>query len=455
MDQTVETPEALFAEASRLHAANRLDAAKPVLRRLWAATPAHAAGLNLLGITLGQQGDLAGGCALVEQALEAGGDHPVYLRNLCELRRQADDAAGAVQAGRRAVAMAPQDTIARLNLAMAEQDALELDAAGANAATVLATEPDNASAHFLRAQLALLQGAFAEGWREYAWRWRIPGASQPRAPGEVPDWDGAAVDGDLLLIGDQGFGDMIQFARYLPWAQSRCTSLTFCCPRDLRGLFQRLVPEARCHADLAQAGAVAAQANFSSLPGLAGATAETLPGADGYLRADAGRVGRWAARLDQLAPGPNRRIGLVWAGSREHRADRQRSMRLALCEALLNLPGSTFVCLQKGDPVGQIAACFGPAPLVNLGPELEDFDDTAAVLMALDRVVTVDTSVAHLAGALGRSVDVLLPYRPDWRWLLERADTPWYASMQLWRDRRPGDRAATIERVAAALAAEV
>ena len=450
MDQVIETPDALFAEASRLHAAGRLDAARPVLQRLLAAAPAHAAGLNLLGITLGQQGDLAGGCALVEQALAAGGDHPVYLRNLCELRRQGDDPFGAMQAGRRAVAIAPLDTIARLNLAMAEQDALELDAAAGNAAMVLAAEPENASAHFLRAQVALLRGEFPEGWREYAWRWRIPGASQPRAA-EVPDWDGAPLTGGLLLIGDQGFGDMLQFARFLPWAQGRCDALTVSCPRELRGLLQRLVPDARCIVDLAQAGPVAAQTTFSSLPGLAAAAPGSIPGAEGYLRADPGRVARWAARLTQLAPGPNRRIGLVWAGSREHRADRQRSTRLGVFAPLLSQPGTTFVCLQKGESVGQIAGCFGPAPLVNLGPELEDFDDTAAVLLELDGLITVDTSVAHLAGALGRTVDVLLPFRPDWRWLLGRTDTPWYGSMRLWRDSAPGTRPATIERLAAAL----
>jgi hypothetical protein len=334
---------------------------------------------------------------------------------------------------------------------MAEQDALELDAADANTRTVLATEPSNGSAHFLLAQLALLRGDFAEGWREYAWRWRIPGAEQPKPPGDVPEWDGAVLDGTLMLMGDQGFGDMIQFARFIPWAEQRCATLAICAPRDLRGLLQRLAPGAIFVADPAQVERIAAHAAFSSLPGLAGAALGSIPAAEGYLTTDPERVRRWSARLDQLAPGPNRRIGLVWAGRREHRADRQRSMALASFAPLFGVSGITFVSVQKGEAVGQVAGYFGPAPLVNLGPELEDFDATAAVLACLDGLVTVDTSVAHLAGALGLRADVLLPFRPDWRWLLGRTDTPWYRGIRLWRDPAPQSRGETVMRLREAI----
>jgi tetratricopeptide (TPR) repeat protein len=447
MDAPADTAEALFAAASRQHEAARFSEAGVTLRRLLAIEPSHAGGLNLLGITLGQQGDLAAGCKLVEQALAAAPDHPIYLRNLCELRRQNDDPAGALAAGRRAIAVAPHDLIAHLNLAMAEQDALELDAAEANARFVLAAEPDHGSAHFLLAQLALLRGDYAQGWREYAWRWKIPGAEQPRPPIPVPEWGGAPVEGRLLLIADQGFGDIMQFARYMPWARARCQSLAVCCPAELVTLLQRIVPDATVRNDYAHAANAAAQAPFSSLPGLAGAT-DSFPSPEFYLSADPERMRRWSARLDQLAPGPNRRIGLAWAGRREHRGDRQRSMPLAAFAPLLALPGFTFISVQKGEAVVQVGACFGPAPLVNLGPEIEDFDDTAAILEQLDALVTVDTSVAHLAGALGRPTHVILPSRPDWRWLLGRADTPWYKSLRLWRDPAPGNRAATVAAIA-------
>jgi hypothetical protein len=452
MSATLEQPADLFAQASRLHAENRLHDAKAVLQRLLDAQPAHAAGLNLLGITHGQQGDLTTGCTLVERAIEVGGDNAIYLRNLCELRRQNDDPYGGVRAGRQAVKIAPSDRIARLNLAMAEHDALELDAAEASTNAVLAAEPANASAHFLRAQLALLRGDLLAGWKDYVWRWRIPGADAPRPAGDVPEWNGVLCVGTLLLLGDQGFGDMIQFARYVPWAQSRCAELVLACPRELKTLFQRAFPGVRVLLDPSRAGDVAAYAHLSSLPGLAGTTLATIPsGTAPYLLADPARMQRWAARLEQLAPRPQRRIGLVWAGRPEHRGDRQRSMKLATFQPLLDLTGITLVSLQKGESVAQIGRCFGPAPLINLGAELEDFDDTAAALTQLDGLVTVDTAVAHLAGALGLPADVLLPMRPDWRWLLNRADTPWYATLRLHRDAGPGMRGATVDAVCQAV----
>ena len=456
MSAPAATAATLFEEASRHYAANRLDDAKVVLGQLLAAEPHHAQGLNLLGITIGGSGDPAGGCGWVEQAIAADGGNVVYLRNLCELRRQAGDPFGAVTAGRRAIAAAPDDGVAAMNLAMAEQDALELDSADTRAARVLRDQPDNASAHFLRAQIALLRGEFATGWREYAWRWRIPGAERPRPAAATAEWDGTPVAGPLLLIGDQGFGDMIQFCRYLPWAAARCDALVVCCPRELRALIQRWVPDVRCLVDLAQAGQAAAYADFSSLPGLAQTAPDRILHPDGYLRADPSLIRRWSARLDQLAPGPNRRIGLVWAGSKVHRGDRQRSMALRDFAELLVVPGCTFISLQKGEPVGEVGGYLGPpgapwGPLVNLGPELADFDDTAAAVCCLESVVSVDTAVVHLAGALGRPAHVLLPYRPDWRWLLDRAESPWYSKVSLYREERPGARERAVAEVAAAL----
>ena len=452
-DGEVDAVGAQFGQASQLHAAGRMEEAKAVLHALLAAAPAHAGALNLLGVVHGQQGDLTEACRLVERAIAADEANPIYFRNLCELRRQNDDAVNAMVAGRRAVALAPEDLVARTNLAMAEQDALALDEAVANADFVLARDPGNGSAHFLKAQIALMRGDYPQGWAEYAWRWKIPGAEKPKPAVAMPDWDGGKVDGGLLLIADQGFGDMIQFSRFLPWARGRCERLLLGVPRDLRGLMERLVPDAIFVNDLSAVADAAACEVFSSLAGLAGSTLETIPGSDGYLTADPGKRERWRRRLAQLAPGPNRRVGLVWAGRREHRGDRMRSMRLEVFRPLLEMAGVTFVSLQKAEAVAQIGRYFGPAPLVNLGPELEDFDDTAAVLSELDALVSVDTSVVHLAGALGLGAHVLVPYRPDWRWLMVRADTPWYAQVRLWRDEAPGTRAATVARVAEWLAA--
>lgn len=453
MDQAKEqTPDDLFALASQLHAQGRLEETKTVLQRLLAAAPDHATALNLMGIACGQQGDLPTGCGYVERAIAIAGDQPIFLRNLCELRRQNDDAFNAVTAGRRAVAVAPDDLIARLNLAMAEQDALDLDAALDNALSVAAIEPENGSAHFLIAQVALMRGDLPLGWKEYAWRWKIPGADRPRPAAEVPDWSGAPIEGTLLLIADQGFGDILQFARYLPWARSRCGTLIIGCPRDVRGLIQRLMPDTKVVSDVSGLETADAFEVFSSLPGLAGATLETiLPG--GYLATDPARVARWRHRLDQVAPPPNRRIAIAWAGRREHRADRMRSMPLGSFAPLFELPRTTYVSVQKGEPVGQVGGYFGPAPLVNLGPEIEDFDDTAAVLSLVETLVCVDTSVAHLAAAMGRPVWLLSRINGCWRWLTGRDDSPWYPSLRVYRQTTPCDWAPVVARLCRDLAA--
>jgi ADP-heptose:LPS heptosyltransferase len=167
-----------------------------------------------------------------------------------------------------------------------------------------------------------------------------------------------------------------------------------------------------------------------------------------YLRADPARAAQWKRRLDALAPAGYRRIGLVWAGRPEHGNDRNRSMALKQLAPLAALDRVVLVSLQKGPAGGQIGGYFGPAPLINLAPEIGDFTDTAGIIDALDVVVTVDTSVAHLAGAMAKPACVLLPFAPDWRWLRDRHDSPWYPSVRLFRQNRPGDWSDAVARLA-------
>jgi hypothetical protein len=160
---------------------------------------------------------------------------------------------------------------------------------------------------------------------------------------------------------------------------------------------------------------------------------ETIPAPIPYLRADPGRVSRWADRLSGLVPSGYRRVGVIWAGRPTHNNDRNRSALLADFMPLANVAGIALLALQKGPKTGQAGEYYGRAPLINIGAEIDDYDDTMAILENLDLLVTVDTSVAHLAGAMGRPVWVMLPRAPDWRWLLGRSDTPWYPTMRLFR----------------------
>ena len=210
---------------------------------------------------------------------------------------------------------------------------------------------------------------------------------------------------------------------------------------------------------LAQLGARAMFANWrdlpdydafvplSGLPRLAGTRVDTIPAPVPYLQVNPTRAARWKTRLDDLVPPDLRRIGLAWAGRPSHNNDHRRSTSLEALRPLFAMKDVVFVSLQKGERQAEIARYHGAAPLLNLGPELASWDDTAAVLATLDAVVTVDTGVAHLGGALGRSVHLLLPHVPDWRWLLGRDDTPWYPTMRLHRQPAAGDWEAIAESV--------
>jgi hypothetical protein len=189
---------------------------------------------------------------------------------------------------------------------------------------------------------------------------------------------------------------------------------------------------------------------LGSLPLLAGTRLENIPPSP-HLRADPARAAAWQARLDRLLSSGYRRVGLIWAGNRAHTGDRERSMDLASLAALAAVEGVALVALQKGPSQAQVGAYFGRAPLLNLGPELRDFRDTMAVLEALDLLVSVDTGVVHLAGAMGKPAWVLLAFAADWRWLLERDDSPWYPSVRLFRQPAAGDWEAAVAQVVAAL----
>ncbi len=171
------------------------------------------------------------------------------------------------------------------------------------------------------------------------------------------------------------------------------------------------------------------------------------------MRADPARSAAWAERLDALLPPNYRRIGIAWAGRPTHHNDRNRSTALATFAPLTEIPGIALVSLQKGPAQAQIGGYWGHAPLVNLGPEIRDFADTMAVLDCLERVVSVDTSIIHLAGAMGREAWVMLPHAPDWRWLLNRSDTPWYPTLRLFRQGAERSWTAVIAGIASEIAA--
>ncbi len=388
--------------------------------------------------------------AAARRVLEARPDHGgarVVLGLALTKLGRADDA---IEAFETAIGAGHASAEAYNGLGKARYDRLALDAAIAAFDAAIAIEPRWPVAHYHRGMALLLAGRFEEGWPEYEWRLNIPDFGHRHF--NAPRWDGAPLAGrTLLVICEQGYGDVFQAARYLPLLRDAGGRVVFECPGDLAGLLAPLVPAA----DLVPlTGRAPPDAPFDvyaallSLPGCLGTTAETIPAAAPYLAADPALC----APFEDALAGPGFKVGLVWAGSPRHPDDRQRTTRLRDFAPLGGVAGVRLFGLQVG-----AAAAEAPPPglaVEALGPRLASFGATAAVIDRLDLVVTVDTAVAHLAGALAKPVWTLLPFAPDWRWLTGRDDSPWYPTMRLFRQQTPGDWAGVMARVAEALRAE-
>ena len=295
----------------------------------------------------------------------------------------------------------------------------------------LMARSDHAAVHLLLAQSLLAAGRYAEGWAEYEWRYKGAGG-QPFPNIEAPLWRGDALDGrTILVIGEQGYGDVIQFARFLPRVKAAGGRVALGVSQPLFTLSESLAGADHRFHDWHHAGRFDTYCPLSSLPGALGITAADLPGPIPYVAADSRRQARWARRL---ANNVRRRIGICWAGRPNHPNDRYRSVPFDILRRYLPADANVF-SLQKGEAAGAIAG----SNVIDLSARLHDFAETAAVIAQLDLVVSVDTSLAHLAGAMGKPVHVLLPYVPDWRWGRTVDSSPWYPSARLFRQAAPGD----------------
>ncbi|MDF2863420.1 MAG: photosystem assembly protein Ycf3 [Achromobacter mucicolens] len=296
--------------------------------------------------------------------------------------------------------------------------------------------PGNLSARFDLAETRLLQGDFERGWTEYRWRYSLSHTAAMDRKVQRPRWDGSRIAGQTLLIHDeQGYGDTLQFMRLIDAARARSGArVVLEVHPDLLSFARRLVgPDAFPRGQIPPP--FDQHCELMSLPMAIGLRMTDLPGQVGYLSADAARVEKWRKRLAGL---PRPWVALAWAGRPTHSNDANRSLALADM-APLAVPGITYLAIQKGPAAAQAAAAPPGMNLVPLDAEIADFEDTAAILSLADLLVSVDSSPVHLAGALNRPAWVLLPFLPDWRWLLHRSDSPWYPSLQLFRQPAPGD----------------
>ncbi len=442
----------LFMVAAEYERAKRWAEADRLLSHILAVAPNQADSLHLAGIVSFRLGRHAQALEQMERAIAHGVDTPLYLRNICEVYRSLGRLDEALAAARQAAALSPSDPLCLHNLSVIHYERLELAESIACADRALAMNAGLPGAHFARAEALLLLGDWAEGWEEYEWRFRIAEAAPLMPPTDRPQWDGTAFsDGRLLLVADQGFGDIIQFGRYIDWAKARCPDIVIACPPEVVSIMRQLCPSAAIALRGEDSLPFRAYAALSGLPRLHGTRPGNVPASVPYLRADPDRVAAWRRRLDGLVPAGFKRVGIVWAGRPTHNNDRRRSTTLASFGPIASVPRVALISLQKGPSADQAGRYFGRAPLVNIGAEIGDYDDTMALLSSLDQVITVDTSVGHLSAALGRPTWIMLAHAPDWRWLMDREDTPWYPTVRLFRQKMAGDWAEVMRRVGAAL----
>jgi tetratricopeptide (TPR) repeat protein len=490
------------------HRAGRLGEAEAIYRQVLARTPTHANALHLLGVVQGQRGQPLAAIELIGRAIAIRGDVADYHANLGEYLRHAgrleesgvsfrraiemrgDDAGfhnglgvtliesreieAAIGEFQTAVGLSGDHAQARNNLAGVLREAGRLDEALAEVKRAIelqpgmfaaynhlglvlfdqgkypeaieaylhaiALKPDYAKAHTNLSQAYLVLGDYPRGWEEYEWRVGVASIVGTRKF-DRPRWDGKEAAGKTIFVHtEQGFGDMIQFVRFVPELIRRGARVILESPAELARIFQgfgevlkpgTVIPAHDVHCPLL------------SLAGIFGVRVESIPAPIPYLKAEAGLVEQWKRRFD--AGDKRMRVGIVWGGRATHTNDRKRSMKLRQFGPLASVRRAAFYSLQKG-----AASASTPPPglvLTDWTSELGDFADTAALVENLDLLITADTAVAHLAGAMGKRVWVLVPKAPDWRWMLEREDSPWYPTMRLFRQKSAGDWDEVFERV--------
>lgn len=383
-DQFVEA-EAQFRQALRLN-------------------PAYHSARHHLGLALLRQEKLDEATACLEEAVHARPQHVDALNDLGYVRRKQ---------GRYAEAMSCFDR-------------------------ALALQPDHPSSHHNRALLRLLLGDFQQGWPEYEWRWQCPEFSPVAF--RQPLWSGDSLAGrTILLHAEQGAGDTIQFVRYAALLKQQGGTVLLACAKRLIPLLSTCPGIHRLVADGALQPAFDVHAPLASLPHRCGTTLANVPAPVPYLKPDPPLAEHWRKKLSSA---PGFKVGVCWQGSPGYREDAYRSMPLACFAPLAGVEGVRLYSLQKGFGTEQLSQCNGRFAVTDLGSRLDEttgaFVETAAVIASLDLIITCDSALGHLAGALNRPVWIALPHVPDYRWMLGREDSPWYPSARLFRQKRLG-----------------
>lgn len=445
-DAAPEDPAVRCDLGNVLKALGRVDEAVVHHRRMAELCPDSPQALSNLGTTCAKAGQADQALDLLRRAVALDPGHAELRYNLGNVHLAAGNFADAAEAFTRATGISPSHVRAHANLGVAYKELGRLGDGERSLRAALDLAPGDADAGWNLGLALLMAGDWEAGWAAYECRRRIPDFAMRRL--DRPAWDGAALDGRSLLVhAEQGLGDTLQFVRYLSlladadvrfWCQDALAPL-------LRGFMTPLTlasdppPRTDLHASLL------------SLPHLLGVAPPLVPQPAAYLSAEPKRVARWSRKLD----GEKFNIGIAWQGRPDYAADSRRSIALGHFAPIAEQSGVRLVSLQQGHGAEQIETLGWRERILDLGPELDRdgaFLDSAAIIAGLDLVITSDTSIAHLAGALGAPVWLALAHVPDWRWGLEGESSPWYPTMRLFRQDRPGDWPGVFERIAARIA---
>jgi len=430
-------PDALLHRGNALIALNRPNDALPCFDAVLARDAGHRDALLNRGVaraTLGHHeqalADFDAILARMPSDAEA-----LYNRGtaLIELGRYAE----ALFVFDKVLAAAPQHLRAWTNRGRALQALNRHEEAIASFDKALAIDKNYGDAHFNAALSLLALGNFRRGFADYEWRWKRTGMTDARRGYRGRLWLGEyPIDRrTILLLAEQGLGDTIQFIRYAPLLAQMGANVVLEVQPELKALLSTVSGVASCHARGETLPAFDVYCPLGSLPLALKTETSSVPATLPYVRTDDAQIAKWRPALEGL---PGKRVALTWAGHARHANDRNRSIDLKLLEPLFKCEGISFVSIQR-DLRGDDAARLAQFGITDFGPRLADMTDTAAVLALTDLLVSVDTSVVHLAGAMGREAWVMLPFMPDWRWTLTNERSPWYPTMRLFRQGAPGD----------------
>jgi tetratricopeptide (TPR) repeat protein len=451
LDVKPDLAEAHNNPGTVFEAQHKLDRAIECYRQAIQLKADFAEAYNNLGHVYQCLGKLDEAVHCFYQALQFEPSHAEAHSNLGKVFFEQDKLETAVAHCRRALELKPDFAEALNNLGNALYSQGRLSEANECYNLALKLNPDYARARVNGALLKLLQGNFERGWPEFEWRWKTGQLRKRDFSG--PNWDGTPLSGrTILLYSEQGLGDTIQFVRYAPLVKKQNAEATVvvACQKRLLKLLSSCCGIDGLFADGDELPAFDVHAPLLSLPGIFKTDTDTIPANVPYLFADPALVSSWRDKIAELK---GYRIGIHWQGREGDIQSRRRDIPLELFTALMRIPGVQLVSLQRGSARAKLSAI--PEAIFDPGERFDTshggFMDTAAMMKNLDLVITSDTSVSHLAGALGVPVWQALPNIPDWRWLLDRSDSPWYPTMRLFRQKAPGDWSGVFEEIRSAL----